>query len=458
LRYNKIQQALNAIEQLDYKNIVTETDKRMQHLKAMTIGQWDDNEDAIVKIFKDWEGLTSQFYHSNPHDMAKVMNELLEKVQEQSDNVFEKTYAAELDLKELEEKILKEWKERKANSEYWLKRQSALKGMRHVLVITLGRCGALGLQSEEDYCNLSEASGMGVGRGSDSTTMHSDKSIQEPELHLLSDVVTDPNIDPQQREFVLRRDHLGSAYHPERCRPCHFQGGLCWKGFSCTFCHICPKPKRKSKHQRDVDKRRQERYKQVEKDLGAGCLNQLTKIDEGRRQLMASTEGLKKRVKDVYSQKEETNISQVNDVVFNLQNIIEQFHNSIPFPLDIVRVEENLENEVVVDDSQDEQEELSKADGHLGNFECREGDMVQDVDNRNFPQSDTSQRRMGRWYNVQNSRADVSAHWQHKPTAYFPGVGVPQSGWSTQMSSWLASDMDQGYFSSPIWYRQGFIH
>jgi len=163
---------------------------------------------------------------------------------------------------------------------------------------------------------------------------------------------------------------------------------------------------------------------------------------------MASTEGLKKRVKDVYSQKEDSNIGQVNDVVLNLQNIIEQFHDSIPFPLDI-RVEESLDGEAVLDDSQEEQERLSKADGHLGNFECREGDMVQEVIDRTFSQSEASQRRIGTWYSAQNSRADATAQWQHKPT-YFPGV--PPSGWTTQMS-WLAPDY------SHIWsYNQRLLH
>lgn len=164
---------------------------------------------------------------------------------------------------------------------------------------------------------------------------------------------------------------------------------------------------------------------------------------------MASTEGLKKRVKDVYSQKEDINIGQVNDVVLNLQNIIEEFHDSIPFPLDI-RVEENLDTEAVRDDSQDEQERLSKADGHLGNFECREGDVVQEVIDRTFPQSETSQRRIGRWYSAQNSRADATAQWQQKPT-YFPGV--PPSGWTAQMPTWLAANY------SHIWsYDQRFLH
>lgn len=36
--------------------------------------------------------------------------------------------------------------------------------------------------------------------------------------------------------------------------------------------------------------------------------------------------------------------------VLNLQNLIEQFHNSMPFPLDIERVEENADSEAVLED------------------------------------------------------------------------------------------------------------
>merc|ERR1712007_407870 len=100
-------------------------------------------------------------------------------------------------------------------------------------------------------------------------------------------------------------------------------------------------------------------------------------------------------------------ICQVNNVDLNLQNFFEQFHNSIPFPLDIVGVEENTDSEAVLEDSQEEQEELSKADRHNGNFECRDGDVVQEVIDRTFPQSETSQRRFGRWYSAQNSRARI---------------------------------------------------
>jgi len=68
-----------------------------------------------------------------------------------------------------------------------------------------------------------------------------------------ANLVTDPNV------LQLKENHPGSSKHPFECRPCHFQGELCWKGMACSLCHACPKPKRKSKHQRDVEKRRQAR-------------------------------------------------------------------------------------------------------------------------------------------------------------------------------------------------------
>merc|ERR1719506_2856185 len=129
-------------------------------------------------------------------------------------------------------------------------------------------------------------------------------------FHALSDVLREGVTDPKEREEILKREHAGSSEHPHGCRPCHFQGGLCWKGLACSFCHICPKPKRKSKHQRDVDKRRQERYKQVKDDLGIECLDELTKIDDARRQLMTSSEELKKRVKDAYQSEDLSEIGE----------------------------------------------------------------------------------------------------------------------------------------------------
>lgn len=77
------------------------------------------------------------------------------------------------------------------------------------------------------------------------------------------------------REEVLKKQHVGSQDHPHGCRPCHFQVGLCCNGLACSLCHTCPKPKRKSKHQRDVDRRRQERYQFLKEEFGSAILTQI---------------------------------------------------------------------------------------------------------------------------------------------------------------------------------------
>jgi len=123
-------------------------------------------------------------------------------------------------------------------------------------------------------------------------------------------------------EYLLRH-HAGSRKHATGdCKACHSQAGLCWKGLDCTFCHICPKTKRKSKHQRDVDKRRQERYLQVQSKLGDECCEVLATIDDGRRLMMSSSEDLKKQVKDAYQTRDPARIQQVNQIVNNIQHLV----------------------------------------------------------------------------------------------------------------------------------------
>merc|ERR1719482_1292161 len=136
----------------------------------------------------------------------------------------------------------------------------------------------------------------------------------------------------EQRNEAHRSSGV-SGLTADGSRPCHFQGGLCWKGLACSFCHICPKPKRKSKHQRDVDKRRQERYKQVKDDLGVTCLDELTKIDDARRMIMTSSEELKKRVKDAYASKHPPTIGEVNDMVKQMMTTVDTYHSKMPFLL-----------------------------------------------------------------------------------------------------------------------------
>jgi len=60
--------------------------------------------------------------------------------------------------------------------------------------------------------------------------------------------------DYDKYEEVVKSHHPGSRGHPNDCRPCYFQSGLCWKDWQCSFCHLCDKPKRKSKQQRHGSK------------------------------------------------------------------------------------------------------------------------------------------------------------------------------------------------------------
>lgn len=127
------------------------------------------------------------------------------------------------------------------------------------------------------------------------------KAVHEKRIGPLGMLELSQIEDPEEYERSLILNHEGSKLHPKECRPCHFQAGLCWKGLTCPFCHICAKPKRKSKHQRDVDKRRAERYERVKESLGDECLRRLREIDEQRRLVMADSEKKKKIIKDAFS-------------------------------------------------------------------------------------------------------------------------------------------------------------
>uniref|UniRef100_A0A7S4SGQ8 C3H1-type domain-containing protein n=1 Tax=Alexandrium monilatum TaxID=311494 RepID=A0A7S4SGQ8_9DINO len=177
---------------------------------------------------------------------------------------------------------------------------------------------------------LSTAADMFSSTADDASTI--DEGDPES-VRALSELLAEGAADPKRREEILKSAHAGSAEHPYGCRACHFQGGLCWKGLACSFCHICPKPKRKSKHQRDVDKRRQERYRQVKDDLGIECLDELTKIDDSRRQIMTSSEELKRRVKDAYASEVPEEICFVRSIVSKMQSAVDMYHASVPFLL-----------------------------------------------------------------------------------------------------------------------------
>jgi len=295
------------------------------------------------------------------------MHELDVKV----DEVFESRYDAECELKDFEQSLLKQWQEKKQIAEYWTKRHASLTGMRSAMRTALQRyekknspethedismassgdfgvCDLPMLELKETDRSMAQPNTEAIGQTYDKETLidrDDDDDIgdasawlgieplADTSLHALSDVLAEGVTDPKDREEILKREHAGSAEHPHGCRPCHFQGGLCWKGLACSFCHICPKPKRKSKHQRDVDKRRQERYKQVKDDLGIPCLDELTKIDDARRQIMTSSEELKKRVKQAYASRQVDDILEVGGMVKQMKTTVDSYHSKLPFLL-----------------------------------------------------------------------------------------------------------------------------
>jgi hypothetical protein len=108
-------------------------------------------------------------------------------------------------------------------------------------------------------------------------------------------------INSADKDAVLRENHHGSKGHPDTCRACRFHRGLCWKGFACDFCHLCSKFKRKSKHQQDFEKRREERYKMVYETQGPEAFMHQMTIDVLRKKMMKESEIMKQVLTAIYA-------------------------------------------------------------------------------------------------------------------------------------------------------------
>jgi len=127
-------------------------------------------------------------------------------------------------------------------------------------------------------------------------------------------------------EEVLKQVHPGSRQHGKdgvTCKPCHFPPGGCWQGNQCPYCHICDKPKRKSKTQRLVEKRRQERYRQIGDQK---ALDAVKTVDDMRREFLTRSENLKQDLKHAFSagdaedqQKAEENLEKVSSMMKELK-------------------------------------------------------------------------------------------------------------------------------------------
>ncbi len=102
---------------------------------------------------------------------------------------------------------------------------------------------------------------------------------------------------PADRGDILKKHHPGSDDHPTRFQGCHSQGGLCRRCLACSFCHMGPRPKRKSKHhQLAVERRCQERPE---------GLDELTEMDAERRHIL---EEYGKHFKEAYERYEPTEV------------------------------------------------------------------------------------------------------------------------------------------------------
>lgn len=134
--------------------------------------------------------------------------------------------------------------------------------------------------------------------------------ITEPFAHIGNDpeerVPFFPPLGPLTPLHIeyLKENHPGSQHHPYGCRPCHFsspgsQTG-CLKGTGCSFCHICPKPKRKSKHQRDVDKKRNEKRQAYQNEWGLAAVSDVIETDNLRQIMNKKVDDLKTLFKETH--------------------------------------------------------------------------------------------------------------------------------------------------------------
>eukprot|EP00448_Togula_jolla_P028464 CAMPEP_0170641358 /NCGR_PEP_ID=MMETSP0224-20130122/40719_1 /TAXON_ID=285029 /ORGANISM="Togula jolla, Strain CCCM 725" /LENGTH=507 /DNA_ID=CAMNT_0010971933 /DNA_START=212 /DNA_END=1733 /DNA_ORIENTATION=- len=268
--------------------------------------------------------------HKSMEDLASCQAE----IDAEYDNVLDHSFTAEVDLKELEKRLLAEWRPVKARFERWHCVKSALRGVQIALQAVMQhhewRLHCVSTADSESMAKEAKGAKEATDSQAPSNPKEEDEAIEAIEAHDLSSVLGDPAMTKEQEEIV-KKMHPGSASHPNGCRPCHFQGIQCFKGLQCSFCHICQKPKRKSKHQRDVDKKRQERQRQVKDDLGAECLEQMQKIDEGKRLIMQSSEEAKRRIKNAFETK--LNLEAARAMVEKMETAVNSYVlQSPPFP------------------------------------------------------------------------------------------------------------------------------
>lgn len=366
-RSRKVQRVLTSLEHCASSNSGKHARPCLERLKELAIGHSRDDEshrppdgfmDLIIKLetsfwkLEQLDGVLAKVVagaeagsanHENAQfeidRLAQEFGDILCKLDNDEDELYQQKYDAELALREYEDAIFLEWQRRKQATERCQNWHAMARGMRNAIMATNLHAASVHTRHLEK-CYLEpqppwerQSCPHGVEQNDQAhpwVQMAADgfeaafKPDPSPEdlgdkvclprpgaesddlestaasVQTLSDVMAAGTRDQAERENVWRHEHPGSAGHPHLCRPCHFQASGCRKGLACSFCHICPKPKRKSKHQRDVGKRRQERYQIVKDQIGEDCLDFLTQIDQRRRQFMTSSDELKKKLKQAY--------------------------------------------------------------------------------------------------------------------------------------------------------------
>lgn len=454
---------------------------RVSQLKAMTLGQPPVEMEGVVRMFEECEAAMMDLHEFCPsssskkqlgssevdklaptiteEDSLKAYRDAMHKLDMKIEEIMEKRYDADMSLKEYEQGVLKQWTERKQASEVWTKRHCSLTGMRSAMRAFLHRHEVQKDEASQGICVVEETGDLDISRNvEDATTVERaesaevevERSAADLAMHSLSEVLGEGTTSAKEREEILKREHPGSADHPYGCRPCHFQGGLCWKGLSCSFCHICPKPKRKSKHQRDVDKRRQERYKQVKDDLGVTCLDELTKIDDARRMIMTSSKELKKRVKDAYASKHPPTIGEVNDMVKQMMTTVDTYHSKMPFLLCADNISELGGNDESGSDEEIVESTFDYAASGHGDFKDIQDFQypAQDGDkNQKYPTHEKAKQKVIRRGNqrrtAQSEAESMGQGWSGKGKA---------RGWEVSSKGFGASAHD-----AHAWGKKGFI-
>jgi len=215
-----------------------------------------------------------------------------------------------------------------ANLPQWREKFQAVEEQDNYLARLQAICQTCDVIWEQKENLLSAETAVPASRSSETVLEESDED--DLPVGLRSDAYREKQKLPDDE---LRRVHAASNKHGmegQQCKPCHFPPGQCWQGSDCPYCHICDKPKRKSKTQRMVEKRRQERYKMIESTGNELALQAVKTVDEARRKFLTGSESLKQDLKDKLSQGSDVQREEAEQKLQKLGDLMAQLEELVP--------------------------------------------------------------------------------------------------------------------------------